>query len=71
MKRSNIKIQIEQVAKLVTEAVNAETDEKASCDLADAIEYLRRAYWAVDGGACEDNQTGREMDTAMKAAKGE
>ena len=76
MKPQNLKIQIEQVATLVRDELNAVPDERANdrmlpatmdyiCQLNDALEYLRRAWNALDGYTGEDNQTSIEMTRAM------
>lgn len=57
MKDQAIKIHIEQIAGAIAEEIRREMDGDRQCRLQDAQEYLRRAFWAIDGTATEDNQT--------------
>ena len=65
MKNANIKIQIEQLGIILRDESNTEQDTDRMCSLLDAMEYLRRAWHAIDGTAVEDNQTTGEMKKAM------
>jgi len=66
MKDQKIKVLIEQLAVVLRDESQLETDTDRSCALLDANEYLRRAWHAIDGSPCSDNQTTIEAQSFMR-----
>jgi len=67
MKSEKLKIYIEQNGALIDAELRTESDTERCCQLLDAREYLRRAWHALDGLPCEDNDTTIETQRAMQA----
>lgn len=65
MKDRQIQVQIEQLAGALLDEQIQEDDPGRSCRLQDTYEYIRRAWWAIEGAPTEDNDTSIETQRQM------